>query len=156
MPREKRWELWTAVSGLLALISRAYHNFSLWHQEFIKADTGDNYLMVIFVVIYRVYSYFWQYVAIMLIPEQQENVEMNSIPRIILYLTMLWEENINHWLSQTSTSYWLTLAVKLFIRNRLWRSKELLCFMLCVPLPVTLSSVIAKLHTRRVACGAYL
>ena len=24
--------------GLLALISRAYHNFSLWHQEFIKAD----------------------------------------------------------------------------------------------------------------------
>ena len=37
MPREKRWELWTAVSGLLALISRAYHNFSLWHHEFIKA-----------------------------------------------------------------------------------------------------------------------
>ena len=30
-------ELWTAVSGLLALISRAYHNFSLWHHEFIKA-----------------------------------------------------------------------------------------------------------------------
>ena len=37
MPRETRWELWTAVSGLLALISRAYCNFSLWHHEFIKA-----------------------------------------------------------------------------------------------------------------------
>ena len=39
MPREKRkdGELWTAVSGLLALISRAYRNFSLWHHEFIKA-----------------------------------------------------------------------------------------------------------------------
>ena len=37
MPREKDAELWTAVSGLLALISRAYRNFSLWHQEFIKA-----------------------------------------------------------------------------------------------------------------------
>ena len=41
MPREeeekKDVELWTAVSGLLALISRAYHNFSLWHHEFIKA-----------------------------------------------------------------------------------------------------------------------
>ena len=37
MPREKRWELWTAVSGLLALISRAYPNFSLWHHKFIKA-----------------------------------------------------------------------------------------------------------------------
>ena len=35
-PREKRWELWTAVSGLLAHISRAYRNFSLWHHEFIK------------------------------------------------------------------------------------------------------------------------
>ena len=34
---EKRRELWTAVSGLLALISRAYPNFSLWHHEFIKA-----------------------------------------------------------------------------------------------------------------------
>ena len=37
MPREKRWELWTALSGLLALISGAYRNFSLWHHEFIKA-----------------------------------------------------------------------------------------------------------------------
>ena len=39
MPRGKKRdaELWTAVSGLLALISRAYHNFSLWHHEFIKA-----------------------------------------------------------------------------------------------------------------------
>ena len=38
MPREKDAELWTAVSGLLALvISRAYHNFSLWHHEFIEA-----------------------------------------------------------------------------------------------------------------------
>ena len=35
--RKKDGELWTAVSGLLALISRAYHNFSLWHHEFIKA-----------------------------------------------------------------------------------------------------------------------
>ena len=26
-------ELWTAVSGLLALISKAYRNFSLWHHE---------------------------------------------------------------------------------------------------------------------------
>ena len=34
IPREKRWELWTAVSGLLALISKAYRNFSLWHHEF--------------------------------------------------------------------------------------------------------------------------
>ena len=35
MPREKKdVALWTAVS---ALISRAYHNFSLWHHEFIKA-----------------------------------------------------------------------------------------------------------------------
>ena len=38
MPREKDGELWTAVSGLLALISRAYHNFSLWHHKCIKAD----------------------------------------------------------------------------------------------------------------------
>ena len=30
-------ELWTAVSGLLALISKAYRNFSLWHHEFIEA-----------------------------------------------------------------------------------------------------------------------
>ena len=37
MPREKDAELWIAVSGLLALISRAYHNFSLCHHEFIKA-----------------------------------------------------------------------------------------------------------------------
>ena len=37
MPREKRRELWTAVSGLLALISKSYRNFSLWHHEFIKA-----------------------------------------------------------------------------------------------------------------------
>ena len=37
MPREKRCQLWTAVSGLLALIIRAYCNFSLWHHEFIKA-----------------------------------------------------------------------------------------------------------------------
>ena len=36
-PREKDVELWTAVSGLLALISRACPNFSLWHHEFIKA-----------------------------------------------------------------------------------------------------------------------
>ena len=41
MPREKRWELWTAVSGLLALISRAYHNFSLWHHQFIKAKLSS-------------------------------------------------------------------------------------------------------------------
>ena len=34
---KKDVELWTAVSGLLALISRAYCNFSLWHHEFIKA-----------------------------------------------------------------------------------------------------------------------
>ncbi|CAI8054963.1 hypothetical protein GBAR_LOCUS29993 [Geodia barretti] len=27
--KRKKMELWTAVSGLLALISRAYHNFSL-------------------------------------------------------------------------------------------------------------------------------
>ena len=37
MPREKDAELWTVVSGLLAPISRAYCNFSLWHHEFIKA-----------------------------------------------------------------------------------------------------------------------
>ena len=36
MPREKDGELWTAVSGLLALINRAYATF-LWHHEFIKA-----------------------------------------------------------------------------------------------------------------------
>ena len=35
--RRKGAELWTAVSGLLALISRAYRNFSLWHHKFIKA-----------------------------------------------------------------------------------------------------------------------
>ena len=35
MPREKDVELWTAVS---ALISRAYYNFTLWHNQFIKAD----------------------------------------------------------------------------------------------------------------------
>ena len=29
---KKDAELWTG------LISRAYHNFSLWHHEFIKAD----------------------------------------------------------------------------------------------------------------------
>ena len=34
---QKDGELWTAVSGLLALFSRAYRNFSLWHHEFIKA-----------------------------------------------------------------------------------------------------------------------
>ena len=34
MPREKGWVLWTAVSGLLALISRA-GNFSLWHHEYV-------------------------------------------------------------------------------------------------------------------------
>ena len=28
--KRKKMELWTAVWGLLALISRAYHNFSLW------------------------------------------------------------------------------------------------------------------------------
>ena len=33
MPRERC----PALSGLLALISRAYHNFSLWHHELIKA-----------------------------------------------------------------------------------------------------------------------
>ena len=38
MPREKDVELWTAVSGLLALISRAYPNFSTtvykgWHER---------------------------------------------------------------------------------------------------------------------------
>ena len=32
---KKDAELWTA--GLLALITRAYRNFSLWHHEFIKA-----------------------------------------------------------------------------------------------------------------------
>ena len=37
MPREKDAELWTAVLGFLALISRAYRNFSLWHHGFIKA-----------------------------------------------------------------------------------------------------------------------
>ena len=38
MPREKKMqELWTAVSGLLILISRACRNFSLWHHECIKA-----------------------------------------------------------------------------------------------------------------------
>ena len=34
---KKDVELRTAVSGLLALISRAYRNFSLWHHKFIKA-----------------------------------------------------------------------------------------------------------------------
>ena len=37
MPREKEAELRTAVSGLLARISRAYRNFTLWHHEFINA-----------------------------------------------------------------------------------------------------------------------
>ena len=31
--KRKKMQLWTAVSGLLALISRAYRNFSLWHHE---------------------------------------------------------------------------------------------------------------------------
>ena len=35
MPREKK--MWSSGQGLLALISRAYRNFSLWHHEFIKS-----------------------------------------------------------------------------------------------------------------------
>ena len=37
MPREKRSGALDSCLGLLALISRAYRNFSLWHHEFIKA-----------------------------------------------------------------------------------------------------------------------
>ena len=37
MPKEKMGSSGTAVSGLLALISRAHSNFSLWHHQFIKA-----------------------------------------------------------------------------------------------------------------------
>ena len=45
MPREKKMqELWTAVSGLLALISKAYCNFSLWHHQFIKAELVYMYI----------------------------------------------------------------------------------------------------------------
>ena len=38
--QEKDAELLTAVSGLLALIRRAYHNFSLWHHEVITRSAA--------------------------------------------------------------------------------------------------------------------
>ena len=37
---------WTAVSGLLALIRRAYSNFSLWHHEFIKANRSASLVIL--------------------------------------------------------------------------------------------------------------